>query len=85
MLASLQHRTEACEVSYTLIGRITARRLGLPTVLGELLTGILIGNLFYFRGYKLFVILREGATCTEIARLALSGHSWFQPVSFNVS
>jgi Kef-type K+ transport system membrane component KefB len=63
-------------LSFALLGRIGARRLGFPTVLGELLTGVLIGNLFYFWGYDLFVILREGATCTEIARLALSGHSW---------
>ena len=63
-------------LSFALLGRIGARRLGLPTVLGELLTGVLIGNLFYFWGYDLFVILREGATCSEIARLALSGYSW---------
>jgi Kef-type K+ transport system membrane component KefB len=63
-------------LSFALLGRIGARKVGLPTVLGELLTGVLIGNLFYFWGYDLMVILREGATCVDIARLALSGHSW---------
>jgi len=63
-------------LSFALLGRIGARKLGLPTVFGELLMGILIGNLFYFWGYDLMVILREGATCVDMARLALSGHSW---------
>jgi Kef-type K+ transport system membrane component KefB len=39
----------------------------LPTVLGELLTGVLIGNLFYSCGYDLFVNLREGATAVLAA------------------
>lgn len=63
-------------LSLALLGRIGARKLGLPTVFGELLTGILIGNLFYFWGYELMVVLREGTSCVEVARLALSGHSW---------
>ena len=63
-------------LSFALLGRITARKLGMPTVIGELLTGILIGNLLYFCGYDLMVILREGATCMDIARLTLTGHSW---------
>ncbi len=67
-------------LSFALLGRISARKLGLPTVLGELLAGVLIGNLFYFWGYDLFVILREGATCVDIASLALSGHTWDEAV-----
>ena len=63
-------------LSFALLGRIAARKLGLPTVLGELLTGVAIGNLFYFWGYELMVVLREGATCVDIARLTLAGHSW---------
>ena len=63
-------------LSFALLGRIGARKLGFPTVFGELLAGILIGNLFYFWGYDLMVILREGTSCVDIARLALSGHSW---------
>lgn len=63
-------------LSFALLGRIGARKLGMPTVFGELLAGILIGNLFYFWGYDLMVILREGATCVDMVKLALSGHSW---------
>lgn len=63
-------------LSFALLGRISARKLGFPTVFGELLAGILIGNLFYFWGYDLIVVLREGTSCVDIARLALSGHSW---------
>lgn len=65
-------------LSFALLGRIGARKLGLPTVFGELLAGILIGNLFYFWGYDLILILREGTTCVDIARLSLSGHSWYE-------
>jgi hypothetical protein len=50
-------------LSLALLGRIGARKLGLPTVFGELLTGILI--LFYFWGYELMVVLREGTSCVK--------------------
>jgi Kef-type K+ transport system membrane component KefB len=63
-------------LSFALLGRMAARKLGIPTVIGELLTGVLIGNLMYYWGYDLVVILREGATCTDIAGHALGGHSW---------
>ena len=63
-------------LTVALLGRLGARRLNLPTVLVEVLMGILIGNLFYHWGYDLMVMLREGASCSDIARLALSGESW---------
>jgi Kef-type K+ transport system membrane component KefB len=63
-------------LSFALLGRIGARKLGLPTVFGELLVGILIGNVFYFWGYDLMVVLREGTMCVDIAGLTLAGHSW---------
>ena len=43
-----------------LLGRFSARKLGLPSVLGELGMGILIGNLAYLLGFDLVVVLREG-------------------------
>ena len=43
-----------------LLGRFGARKLGLPSVLGELGMGILIGNLAYLLGFDLVVVLREG-------------------------
>jgi Kef-type K+ transport system membrane component KefB len=63
-------------LGFALLGRIGARKLGLPTVFGTLLTGILIGNLGHFLGYDLVVVLREGASCVDIARLALAGQPW---------
>ena len=43
-----------------LLGRFGARKLGLPSVLGELGMGILIGNLAYLFGFDLVMVLREG-------------------------
>jgi Kef-type K+ transport system membrane component KefB len=43
-----------------LIGRFTARNLGLPSVLGELTIGIIAGNLAFYYGFDLMMLLREG-------------------------
>ena len=43
-----------------LLGRFGARKLGMPSVLGELGMGILIGNIAYLIGFDLVVVLREG-------------------------
>lgn len=61
-----------------LIGRYGARRFGQPSVLGELLMGVLLGNLLAVFDYDLMVILREGTACLQISALALSGMSWEQ-------
>ncbi len=61
--------------AFALLGRTIAKRLNQPGVLGELLAGVLIGNLFYFLGFKLFVVLREGAAVFEIVRAVLDGTS----------
>lgn len=58
------------------LGRFFARHLGQPSVLGELLMGVLLGNLLYFFHYDLMVVLREGTAAMDIARHALSGASW---------
>jgi Kef-type K+ transport system membrane component KefB len=63
-------------LTVALLGRLGARRLGLPTMLVEILMGVLIGNLFYYWGYDLMVILREAASCSDIARLSLAGQTW---------
>jgi len=59
-----------------LIGRYAARHWGQPSVLGELLMGLLLGNLLYALHYDLIVILREGMACLEMASLTLTGLSW---------
>jgi Kef-type K+ transport system membrane component KefB len=54
-------------LTFALLGSVVARRLKIPTAIGKLMTGVLIGNLLYLWGYDRVVILREGATCTDIA------------------
>ena len=43
-----------------LVGRFSARKLGLPSVLGELTIGIIAGNLAFYYGFDLILLLREG-------------------------
>jgi Kef-type K+ transport system membrane component KefB len=43
-----------------LMGRFSARRLGLPSVLGELTIGMIVGNLAYYFDFDLIFVLREG-------------------------
>ncbi|MDI9819679.1 MULTISPECIES: cation:proton antiporter [unclassified Legionella] len=68
-----------------LVGRYLARCLHQPGVLGELLMGVLIGNLFYYLGSPLAVILREGSAIFEVMRGMLVGNSLIQAVNLNVS
>ncbi len=58
---------------FALLGRYSAKRLNQPGVLGELLAGVLIGNLFYFFGSNLFVVLREGSIAFNIMSTVLDG------------
>lgn len=58
---------------FAIVGRYTARRLNQPSVLGELLIGMLVGNLFYYYGFPLAVLLREGSSTFEIVREILKG------------
>ncbi len=58
---------------FALIGRYLANRFSVPGVLGELLMGVLIGNLCYFCGMQLMVILREGSSIFDIMKNMLSG------------
>lgn len=66
---------------FALIGRYLARRLDQPGVLGELLMGVLIGNLCYFFGSPLIVLLREGASIFTITNDMLHGMSLSTAVS----
>jgi hypothetical protein len=58
---------------FAIIGRYTARRIHQPSVLGELLIGILIGNLFYYYGFPLAILLREGSSIFDAVRQILEG------------
>jgi len=58
---------------FAIIGRFAARKLGQPSVLGELIMGVVLGNLAYFVGFELILVLREGQAIFELERLLLTG------------
>ena len=66
---------------FALMGRYLANRLNFPGVLGELLMGVLLGNLAYFFGLQLMVILREGSSIFDIMKNMLSGIPLAEAVS----
>lgn len=70
---------------FALVGRYLARRLNQPAVLGELLMGVLIGNLCYYFGSHLAVVLREGPEIFSIMREMLGGIALPQAVKMNIS
>lgn len=58
-----------------LLGRYVAHRLHQPGVLGELLMGVLLGNIGYFFGSHLIIILREGPAIFSIVQDIFNGFS----------
>lgn len=58
-----------------LMGRFGARKLGFPSVLGELIVGILIGNLGYYFHFDLMLLLREGPAIFDTIEGLLHGDS----------
>lgn len=58
---------------FALLGRFAARRLGQPSVLGELIIGILIGTLGYVFSIDFIEVLREGTAIFDILGLVLGG------------
>jgi len=58
---------------FAVLGRFAARRFGQPSVLGELLMGILIGNVGYWLGVDFIEVLRQGPAIFEMVDLTLSG------------
>lgn len=63
-----------------ILGRYLAKRLKQPSVLGELLVGVFVGNVFYYYGLPLILILREGSSIFEIAQKLLQGEPLSQSV-----
>jgi len=60
---------------FAIVGRMAARWLKQPPVLGELLMGIFLGNLGYYFGSELIILLRQGPELLETIQLILQGHS----------
>src|SRR5271167_1850180 len=55
------------------LGGFLMRWLKQPAVLGELLVGLLAGNLGYYFGNPTLTVLREGDNLSRIASMALGG------------
>lgn len=60
-------------LAFAVIGRVVARKLGQPTVLGEVLMGILLGNVAWYLGFDLITVLREGPRVFDVVNLMLAG------------
>jgi len=70
---------------FAIVGRYSARLLHQPSVLGELLMGVLVGNVCYFFGMQLAVILREGSAIFNIMRDMLAGIPLLNAVNKTIS
>lgn len=60
-------------LAFAVIGRVVARKLSQPTVLGELLMGILLGNIAWYYGVDLIAVLREGPRVFDVVNQTLMG------------
>ena len=60
---------------FAVLGRFGARKLGQPSVLGEILMGLLLGNLAYFLHVDLIMVLREGPAIFAIVERTFTGVS----------
>lgn len=60
---------------FAMIGRFGARKLGFPSVLGELTMGIILGNLAYYFHYDLIMVLREGTAMFDTMGNLLMGET----------
>ena len=60
---------------FAVLGRFGARWLGQPSVLGELVMGILLGNVAYLLGIDLILILREGPAVFDMIELTFNGET----------
>ena len=57
------------------MGRFIARRYGQPSVLGELVIGIVLGNLIYLLGGDFILVVREGRVLFDMIDLTFAGLS----------
>ena len=69
---------------FGIFGRFVALRFSQPGVLGELLMGVIVGNICYFFGLQLAVILREGASVFNVIRDLLEGFPLAEAVTNSI-
>lgn len=60
---------------FAILGRFAAHKLQQPPVLGELLMGVVLGNLGYYFGSDLIILLRQGPEIFDIFQLTMSGQT----------
>ncbi|MGD2055998.1 MAG: cation:proton antiporter, partial [Gammaproteobacteria bacterium] len=60
---------------FAILGRFAARKLRQPPVLGELLMGVILGNLGYYFGSDLIILLRQGPEIFDIFQLTMTGQT----------
>jgi len=70
---------------FAVIGRSLANYMKQPAVLGELLMGVAFGNILYFSGSELMVVLREGPSIFNIMRDMLTDVPLVAAVQKNIS
>lgn len=61
-------------LAFAIIGRVSAKKLRQPTVLGELLMGIALGNIAWYLGFDLIAVLREGPRVFDVVNEVLAGN-----------
>ncbi len=69
---------------FAVIGRYLANYFNQPSILGELLMGVVFGNLCYFFGLQLMVVLREGPAIFNIMRDMLMDVPLINAVNNNI-
>ena len=62
-------------LAFAVVGRRFARRFAQPSVLGELVIGIALGNLIYLFGGEFILVVREGRALFDMIDLTFAGMS----------
>ena len=70
---------------FGILGRYIAKLFGQPGVLGELLMGVLVGNVCYFYHVQLMVILRDSTAIFSVIQQMLEGVSLKRAVHHLIS
>lgn len=70
---------------FAIAGRYLARLFRQPTVLGELVMGIFLGNLIYALGGDFILVLREGTALFDVVNMSLQGEDLRQAVYQRIS
>ncbi|KTD61634.1 cation:proton antiporter [Legionella spiritensis] len=71
--------------SLSILGRYIAKRFHQAGVLGELIMGVVVGNLCYYFGVQLFIVLREGSSVFNIISDMLHGMPLGKAVSDSIA